>query len=190
MYWDALGRSWHLGIFGTISNSFWILLRPQTKFAKVMFLQVFVYPQGGMRGEGEACLVKGGMDGERVACVAKGDMCGKGGACMVKGASMAKGDICGKGGMHGKGGHLWQRGSCMVKGDMHGRGHVWRSVCVWQRHVWQGMCMARGACMHERQLLNQVVHILLECILFEICFQTFLNTCVPFPNMCEQVNEM
>ena len=47
--------------------------RPQTKFAKVMFLQVFaIHGEGGMLGEAEACMVKGGGHvWQRAACVAK-----------------------------------------------------------------------------------------------------------------------
>ena len=41
-----------------VCNLFVYYYRPQTKFAKVMFLQVFVCPRGGMRGcSGGACMV-------------------------------------------------------------------------------------------------------------------------------------
>ena len=64
--------------------------RPQTKFAKVMFLQVSVCPQGGRAwllpgGARGACVVKGGVHGEGGACVVKGGMRGEGGACVAKG---------------------------------------------------------------------------------------------------------
>ena len=95
--------------------------RPQTKFAKVMFLQVSVCPQGGMRGcswgvgcawllpGGHAWLLWGGMHGEggcawwRVACVAKGGVRGEGRHAWWRG-------VC------GEGGHAWQKGACMAKG--------------------------------------------------------------------------
>ena len=64
--------------------------RPQKKFAKVMFLQVSVCPQG--RG---ACVVAPGgrawllVGGARGACVVKGGVHGEGGACVVKGGGHA-----------------------------------------------------------------------------------------------------
>ena len=64
--------------------------RPQTKFAKVMFLQVSVCPRGGMHGCRGACMVKGACVAKEGAYVAKG-------ACMVKGACVVKGG----GGMRG-----------------------------------------------------------------------------------------
>ena len=102
--------------------------RPQTKFAKVMFLQVSVCPRGGgVRGcsrgvcvvapggcgclggmcgcWGVACMVAPGgvcIDAPRGACmVAQGGRCAwlfPGGACVV-----AKGGVCGcsRGGVHG-----------------------------------------------------------------------------------------
>ena len=64
--------------------------RPQTKFAKVMFLQVSVCPQGCGR------VWQGGMHGGEHVC--QGGVHGRGhawqGACMV-------------GGVHGGGGHAW-----------------------------------------------------------------------------------
>ena len=61
--------------------------RPQTKFAKVMFLQVSVCPRGG------ACMVAGG------ACVVAA------GGCVVAGVHVwLLGD------MRGCQGHAWQRG--------------------------------------------------------------------------------
>ena len=83
------------------SDSFYCL---QTKFAKVMVLQVSVCPRGW------GCVWLGGMHG-RGACVA--DMHGKGG------------------GMHGRGHSC--RGACMV-GGMHGRGTCMAGGCVWQAH--------------------------------------------------------
>ena len=105
--------------------------RPKTKFAKVMFSQVSVCPQGGVRGTG------GGMHGRG---------CGVWqGACMV-GVCMAEGHVW-RGGMHGRGpvwwGHAWPGGMC-------GRG--WQE-CVWQRGVHgrgvcvTGRCMAGGVCV-------------------------------------------
>ena len=76
--------------------------RPQMKFAKVMFLQVSVCPQGG------------GVHG-RGACVAGGQ-----GACVAGvGACMAGGCVW-QGGMHG-------RGAC-VAGGMHCRYYEIRSM--------------------------------------------------------------
>ena len=82
--------------------------RPQTKFAKVMFSQVSVCPQG----EG-ACMVEGhALKRVRVACMV-GGMCGRG-ACVV-GACIAWG-MCARG--------------------MHGRGHAWHEAYVAGVHVW------------------------------------------------------
>ena len=90
--------------------------RKQTKFAKVMFLQVSVCP-GGMLG-------KGGMHGRGV-CVAGGVHGGGvyGRGVHGRGALMA-------GGMHGRWvciarGCAWQ-GACMA------------GACMAERHVWQG----------------------------------------------------
>ena len=53
-------------IKGTISENVNVCYHPQTKFAKVMFLQVSVCPRGGHAWllRGGACMVKGGMHGE------------------------------------------------------------------------------------------------------------------------------
>ena len=96
--------------------------RPQTKFAKVMFLQVSVCPQGG---RGHAWLLRGGMRGcsrggvlgcsGGHAWLLWGGMRGcSGGACVV-----APGGACmvAPGGMRGcsGGGHVWLLwGACMV----------------------------------------------------------------------------
>ena len=96
--------------------------RLQTKFAKVMFLQVSVCPQGG-----------------RVWHVVGGDVRGRG-ACMV-------GGVCG-GGMHGRG--VCMAEGCAWQGGMCGEGHAWQGVCVAGgvcmagRHTWLGVCMAGG----------------------------------------------
>ena len=75
--------------------------RPQTKFAKIMFLQVSVCPQG-----------RGGVHG-RGACMAGGCLAGGGGgvhgmgACVAVGACMA-GGACVARSMHGGGYHeMW-----------------------------------------------------------------------------------
>ena len=124
--------------------------RPQTKFAKVMFLQVSVCPQGGacMVARGEACMVapgegvRGCSGGAcmvaRGACMVapgghvwllQGGMCGcSGGACMV-----APGGVCGcSGGGHAWffGGHAWFfLGVCMVFAG--GACVVFSRGCVW-----------------------------------------------------------
>ena len=101
--------------------------RPQTKFAKVMFLQVSVCPQWGwghawfpwgmcmVAGWGGACVVARGM------CMVARGVRGCWGACMVARGhawllgghtclprSMhGEGGMLGKGGLHSKGGHAW-----------------------------------------------------------------------------------
>ena len=78
--------------------------RPQTKFAKVMFLQVSVCPQGGACVAGE-----GGMHGW-----------GGGRAWLGRGVCMAgEGDVRGWGG-----GHAWLGGMCGWGVCVAG-GHVW-----------------------------------------------------------------
>ena len=94
--------------------------RPQTKFAKVMFLHLsvshLVHRGGGVHGRGVACVV-GGMC--RGMCMAGGVH--GGGACVV---------VVGE--------HAWQ-GACVV-----GRGHMWHracmagGMCVEGRHAWWG----------------------------------------------------
>ena len=90
------------------------------KFAKVMFLQVSVCPQGGLCMTGGVCECLGG------ACVVKGGMCGEGGECVVKGGhSWQRAGMCGKEGM------------CMAKEGMCGKGVCVVKGCVWQRgHAW------------------------------------------------------
>ena len=94
------------------------IYRPQTKFAKVMFLQVSVCPQGGMHGWGRGCAWLGGVHGWG-ACVAR--------RCVWLG------------GMHGMGG-TWLGGMCGWEGAMHDWGGMHGWVCV---HGW-GACMAGG----------------------------------------------
>ena len=89
------------------------IYRPQTKFAKVMFLQVSVCPQGRSRSRGEG-----------------GGVCGMG-ACVA-------GGMCGRGDMHG--GHARQ-GVCMA-GGMCGRGACMaRGACMVGRVCGRGACM-------------------------------------------------
>ena len=78
--------------------------RPQTKFAKVIFLQVSVCPQGGVHGP----WVGGGMCGTWQGCAWQGGACVAGGMC--------GGGVCMVGGMHGREGHAWWHG-CMVGGE-------------------------------------------------------------------------
>ena len=127
--------------------------RPQTKFAKVMFLQVSVCPregacmvvgghawlQGGMRGCQGCAWLQGGMPGCQGACVVVG------GACMVAGG------VC----MVARG-HVWLRGCvvggsvCMVAGGVRG---CWGGVCGCQGAcvVVGGACMVAGVCVHGCQ---------------------------------------
>ena len=101
-----------------IENTMYIIFyRPQTKFAKVMFLQVSVCPHGGC-----AWLIQGGMCGcSEGVCVVTLGACmvalrgGAWGACVVALVGM-----CGcseGGGMYGcSGGHVWLPwgGACVV----------------------------------------------------------------------------
>ena len=108
-----------LKIFSRRSSTYY---RPQTKFAKVMFLQVSLCPQGG------ACVAKGG------GMCGKGGVHGKGGHAWWRGCVWQRGHVSWKGGVHSKGGcvcqrgHAWQRGvhsegeACVTKGGMHGEG--------------------------------------------------------------------
>ena len=76
--------------------------RPQTKFAKVMFLQVCVCPRGG-----RACFLGGGHACFPGVCGCRGGMCGWG-CAWLWGACMVAGGVSGC------------RGACMVVG-----GHAW-----------------------------------------------------------------
>ena len=84
------------------------IYRPQTKFAKVMFLQVFVCPH---RGRGHVWLLLGGMRG----CSGEACMVAPGGACVVA-----------PGGVHGCcGGHAsCSGGACVVAPG----GHAWDTM--------------------------------------------------------------
>ena len=91
---------------------FLVIVTTRPKFAKVMFLQVSVCPQGG------ACVVVpgGGMCGE-------GGVHGEGGVCMVKG-----GRVWQRGGVRDEGGHTWRRGGMCGKEGVCGKGgHVWHA---------------------------------------------------------------
>ena len=108
--------------------------RPQTKFAKVMFLQVSVLG-GGVHVAGR--------------CVCGGGACMKGGfawqgACMA-GCVHGSG-ACVAGGMCG-GWHVWQ-GACMARG-MHGGGNAWQGACMAVGHVWQEGMHGRRVCMER-----------------------------------------
>ena len=90
--------------------SFTYNYRTQTKFAKVMFLQVSVCPQGGVYGRGHAWQ-EGGMHGWGA--------CGRQHAC--QGGMHDRGCVW-QGGMHGRRhawqreGHVWQGGACVAGG--------------------------------------------------------------------------
>ena len=87
------------------------IYRPQTKFAKVMFLQVSVCPQEGRR----AWLLQGGhawlLPGGGVHGCSQG-------ACMVAPRGhvwlLPGGCVWQRGGMHGKGGMRGEGGECVV----------------------------------------------------------------------------
>ena len=122
-------------------TSIYTYYRPQTKFAKVMFLQVSVCPQGG-----HVWLLWGGMCGCSGGDVWWRGGCAwwKGGVCGEEGRAWCRGAFMVKGGMHGEGGHVWWRGAYLVK-----EGHAW----------W------RGGAWYARSVIAWAVRILLECIL-------------------------
>ena len=155
--------------------------RPQTKFAKVMFSQVSVCPQGGMHGRGGGLAWQG-------ACIA-GGVHGRGHAwqrvCMAggvhgRGACVAGAGCVWQGGMHRRG-CAWQ-GACMAEG-VHGRGCAQQGACVAGAGcVWQGGMHGRGACVVGACMVGVCVYhapltcgqyagvcILLECILVILC---------------------
>ena len=133
------------------------------KFAKAIFSQVSVCPQGGggHAWQGAVYVVKGGICGKgsvhgEEGVHGEGGIHGEWQACMV--------GVCMTGGVHGKGGVLanMAKGACMAKGG--------------------GACMVKGACVakggthgkgghawQERRPLQQALHILLGCILVIIC---------------------
>ena len=114
--------------------------RPQTKFAKVMFLHVSVCPQG--KG---ACMA-GGMHGR--------------GACMTGGVHGWRAYMVG--GMHGRR-HLWQ-GACMAGGCAWLGGMRGRGMCV-GGHAGQGTQVSPPRPILRVMVNERAVHILLECIL-------------------------
>ena len=152
------------------------IYRPQTKFAKVMFLQVSV-----ILSTGGACVVAlGGMhgcSGGGVACVvAQGGMCGCLGACVVA--------LGGHGGCAWLlwGGHVWLLGGGMCGCFQGGLGMRGCSGGAWMvapggacvvapgGHVW----LLRGGvhvCFFRWDTVNEwAVRILLECILVSQVF--------------------
>ena len=147
--------------------------------------------QGGMCEVWQGVCMAGGMSGGMAgghvwqgACMA-GGMHGRGyvwqGACVA--GCVCVGGMCGRGGMHGRGvcmagGYAWQ-------GGMHG-GHAW-GACMAGRHVWQGVCMAGGA-WQERQPLQQVVRILLECILVIFIIHQWSSEGYVFSHVCPSVH--
>ena len=116
--------------------------RPQTKFAKVMFLHLSVIlftGGGGMCGRGGVC--------------GRGCVCGRGHACMVGGHAWWVGMhggcvgacMAGGRGMHGRVGGMCGRGVC-VAGGMHGRQGACMAGGVHGGGGVGGMC-GRGVCM-------------------------------------------
>ena len=98
---------------GTHPTGMHCCYRPQTKFAKVMFLHVSV-SHSVHRGGGRAWQGVHGLGGVHVGvCVSVW------GACMPGGGGVHGREACMAGGMHATclGGHVW-------KGGMHGRGHA------------------------------------------------------------------
>ena len=145
--------------------------RPQTKFAKVMFLHLSVSHSvhrggGACVVAGGACVVVGGRRGcggcawLQGVCMVAGGCAWLQGVCMVAGdVHGCGGDMHGCGGMHGCRGCTWLWGACMVAG-----GHAWlQGACVavggpaWW---WGGVRGIRRDAVNERP-----VRILLECIL-------------------------
>ena len=67
------------------------------------------------------------------------------------------------------------------QGDVHGQGVMHgKGVCVAERHVWQGACLAggrawQGRVWQERWPLQRAVHILLECILVVSFFHPIIT---------------
>ena len=104
--------------------------RPQTKFAKVMFLQVSVCPQWGGR-HCHACPPCHAHPPADTTAMAWGRTWQ--GACMAGGVF---------GGMHGRG-CAWQRGACMA-GRHVWQGGAWQGGHAWQGHAWWGACVAGG----------------------------------------------
>ena len=121
--------------------------RPQTKFAKVMFLHLSVshsVDRGGVCMARGVCVCKGGH-------ALQGGHVWAGGACMVVGVR-GRG-VCVVGGMHGRFVFMAWWGACMV-GGMHGRGHA---------------CHTHPPRHYEIRSVNaRAVRILLECILFNV----------------------
>ena len=110
------------------------IYRSQTKFAKVMFLQVSVCPGGGgVRGRRDGACMAGSVRGR--GCTWQGGVRGRGHAwqavCMAGG--MHGSGVCVVGGVHGRGvcsrGHAW-RGACVAGGAMCDRGLALRGACV------------------------------------------------------------
>ena len=103
---------------------------------------------------------------------------GGGGVCVWQGGVHSRG-ACMAGGMHGRG-HAWQgcawqgRVACMA-GGMHGVRHAWQGACmaggmcggrcVWKGGMHGGMHGKGGHAWQEKQQLQWVIRILLECIL-------------------------
>ena len=143
--------------------------RPQTKFAKVMFLQVSVCPQRG----GDMCGCSGGGGG--CAWLLRGHEWLLGGHAWLL-----------RGGMHGcSGGHAW-----FFLGGVHVffRGHAWffpggmhgffpgGHGFFWGGHAWfflggmHGFFLGGHHRIRRDTVNEQAVRILLECILVSLIF--------------------
>ena len=108
-----------------------VFYRPQTKFAKVMFLQASVCPQGGGVRGGVCMVARGACGCWGVCVVAGGHVWFLGGCAWLPGVCMAAplGGACvvGRGGgmhgcwegMHGCGGVVWLLRACVVAGGRH-----------------------------------------------------------------------
>ena len=135
-YQLRLPKWWRGSLFPCSVVDFYL---PQTKFAKVMFLHLFVSHSvhgGGMHGcrghawlqgacmVGRACVLAGGhawLWGGMHGC--RGGMHGcEGGMCGCRGHACLWAAMC------GCGGHVWLQGVCMVVGE--GGMHGCRGACI------------------------------------------------------------
>ena len=126
--------------------------RPQTKFAKVMFLQVSVCPQGGVHGcsqGGHAWLLRG-------ACVVS-----PGGACVVAPGGHAwllRGGAC----MVALGGHAW-----LLWGGVHGFFNEIRSMSGRYASYWNAFLLLLNSLISVKTFRKNIVSWNYFCVKIE-----------------------
>ena len=171
--------------------------RPQPKFAKVMFSQVFVCPQGG------GISVQGGFcpGGLYLGGLCPGGLCPQwglypvgylsGGSLWVSLMGLCLGGLCPGGSLSREGVSVQGRGLCLGRGSLSREGSLSRALCPGWVSVQGSLCpvasLSRGSLSGRSPQYGNVraVCIPLECILVLKIF----STCKYLRNMISETSQ-